>query len=603
VTLALGFLHAAFLWALPLAAVPVLIHLLNRRRFQRVRWAAMEQLLAAMKRNRRRLRMEQWLLLLLRILLVLLLVFLIARPQLTGSVLGGVRTHHIVLLDDSASMAQRRGATDAFKAATERLQDLVEELAESRRQDLFTLLLASAPTRPEFAGVVVGSRLVANVRTSMARLDVGDDIADLPALFEQARRRVEETPQASRVELYLITDFRVVDWLAESGELLGKLETELSVLDSESSHLTILSVSSGGSENLAVLEVRRQGRVAVVGVPLDFGVEVINRGRLPSVPAELALETDNGSRVLRTVEPLQPGERRVINFTHTFQRAGFYGVTATLPPDRYRVDDSRSIAIEVSDSSHVLLVDGDPGERPEEAETYYLAAALEHRQSGIAVEVIPDHVLADQDLSDVDMIYLCNVATPGPAVVDKLEAFAASGGGIVFFMGAQVDASEYDDVFFANGLGLLPARLIDVVGDPDRPQHVFLADKTHGSVAVATEDLEAIFEKLVLVGRHMKVAEDPKASAKVVLRLGDSVGDPLMLTHTFRGGGDVTLVTTTADTRWTNWPRWPSYLIVMQELHHVAARVRNDSALGPNGTLVLPLDPGLFRPDVVVESL
>ena len=63
--IAVGFLHPLLLWALPVAAVPIIIHLLNRRRFQTVRWAAQSFLLAALKRNRRRLRMEQWLGLLL----------------------------------------------------------------------------------------------------------------------------------------------------------------------------------------------------------------------------------------------------------------------------------------------------------------------------------------------------------------------------------------------------------------------------------------------------------------------------------------------------------------------------------------------------------
>ncbi|MGA1046323.1 MAG: BatA domain-containing protein, partial [Phycisphaerales bacterium] len=62
----LAFLHPLVLWGLPLAAVPIIIHLLNRRRFATRRWAAMEFLLRAMQRNRRRLRMEQWLILALR---------------------------------------------------------------------------------------------------------------------------------------------------------------------------------------------------------------------------------------------------------------------------------------------------------------------------------------------------------------------------------------------------------------------------------------------------------------------------------------------------------------------------------------------------------
>ena len=68
--LSLGFFNPMLLWALPLAAVPIIIHLLNRRRFNKVPWAAMEYLLRAMKRNRRRMQMEHWLVLLLRTLAV-----------------------------------------------------------------------------------------------------------------------------------------------------------------------------------------------------------------------------------------------------------------------------------------------------------------------------------------------------------------------------------------------------------------------------------------------------------------------------------------------------------------------------------------------------
>ena len=46
-----------------LAAIPIAIHLLNRRRYKVVEWAAMDFLMRAMKRNRKRLRFEQWLLL------------------------------------------------------------------------------------------------------------------------------------------------------------------------------------------------------------------------------------------------------------------------------------------------------------------------------------------------------------------------------------------------------------------------------------------------------------------------------------------------------------------------------------------------------------
>src|SRR6059058_5857406 len=60
------------------ASVPIIIHLLNRNRYRVVTWAAMRFLLAAQRKNTRRMRLEQLILLVVRTLLVLLLVLAMA---------------------------------------------------------------------------------------------------------------------------------------------------------------------------------------------------------------------------------------------------------------------------------------------------------------------------------------------------------------------------------------------------------------------------------------------------------------------------------------------------------------------------------------------
>src|SRR4051794_41839824 len=108
-------------------SLPILIHLINRMRFKRIRWAAMEFLLKSQKKNRRRIIIEQIILLLLRILLVLLAGFLLAR--FLGAVSGPKQgVVHVVVLDDTLSMADAHredGQTlDAFRQAK---KSIVEE--------------------------------------------------------------------------------------------------------------------------------------------------------------------------------------------------------------------------------------------------------------------------------------------------------------------------------------------------------------------------------------------------------------------------------------------------------------------------------------------
>ena len=70
---------------LPLIAVPILIHLINLRRQQRIRWAAMQFLIESQKRNRRWILLKQFLLLLTRMavigLVVLMLAHLVLRTE------------------------------------------------------------------------------------------------------------------------------------------------------------------------------------------------------------------------------------------------------------------------------------------------------------------------------------------------------------------------------------------------------------------------------------------------------------------------------------------------------------------------------------------
>jgi hypothetical protein len=108
--LAVGFVTWGFVAAgVAAMAVPVIIHILNRRRFKTVTWAAMEFLLRAMRKNRRRLRFEQWVLLATRCALVLLLGMALARPlgceNPATALVGGRSGVSVFVIDNSYSMA------------------------------------------------------------------------------------------------------------------------------------------------------------------------------------------------------------------------------------------------------------------------------------------------------------------------------------------------------------------------------------------------------------------------------------------------------------------------------------------------------------------
>src|SRR5208337_4410063 len=113
---ALEFANPGLLAGLAAASIPIVIH---RLKFREMPWAAMQFLMAAIRKNQRRVRIEQWLLLAVRTLLLMLIAAAMAKPFLEsfGNVIAGQRTHRVLILDSSLSMGYTTGDKSRFDLA------------------------------------------------------------------------------------------------------------------------------------------------------------------------------------------------------------------------------------------------------------------------------------------------------------------------------------------------------------------------------------------------------------------------------------------------------------------------------------------------------
>src|SRR5438874_7187134 len=112
------FLHLnILLWALPLAAIPILLHLLTLHRLKTVELSTFRFLFDSYVQQRRRMQFLEALLAMLRTAFVLLLVLAIARPVIKhwGSLFqSGSGREVVMLVDCSASMNAQTGGVSAF---------------------------------------------------------------------------------------------------------------------------------------------------------------------------------------------------------------------------------------------------------------------------------------------------------------------------------------------------------------------------------------------------------------------------------------------------------------------------------------------------------
>ncbi|MDP6424269.1 MAG: BatA domain-containing protein, partial [Planctomycetota bacterium] len=589
--LALSFVNLGLLGGIGLASIPLIIHILNRRRYKVVQWAAMDFLLKAFKENRRRVRFEQLLLLLLRMVLVALLAFLLSRPKASSDELGGLLgrriVHHVLLVDESGSMGESQGAGTSFGIARRFVVARLEAIAHTRPTDLVTLLRSSSE-KPEIVARPVSLKLVADVKELLQHSTATPDRFRLPAVLDRVRqvlRSLEEGRKTDMTYLHLFSDLKAVDLTNDEGKLSDRILTGLRGL--EPSKLLISRCGMTRSADLAVTSVNLRGAKCIRNQRAHFDVVVKNLGSTSSGEVEVGFTVDGRLRSARTVPSLAPNAEHIEAFRVRFTKAGSHWVEADLPRDRMPIDDRRALAVPVAQSAKALLVDGDPNDSEERAETFYLRIALDPTDdgsSGLAVTRIDENEVSGHEFSPFDVVALANVASLDDETVKRLSAFVQGGGGLLMFVGDQVEPDAWNHLFWRGGNGLLPAPLRELAGDMDNPDKVVLRPDPHPMFGDFQEELGRTLG-FVNVGRYLSVGSEidgvpegnvPEGS-EILMRLAHESGPPLWVEKPW-GKGRVSLCLTTADVSWTPWASNPAYLIVARRA--VDWMLRRDD-LGP----------------------
>jgi hypothetical protein len=199
-----------FLAALACVAIPILIHILLRRRRKPVAWAAMRFLLEAYRQQRRRTRLEQLLLLASRCLLVAALALAVGRPALrTAGFFSASDPRTLVIILDNAlttAVTTPEGSTE-FERERARALALLRELSPARG-DAAALLTTAAP-----AAAIINppSTDLAGVMDALARVTPADSASDLPAALALARQTLAARPPGTAGALALCSPWRSAD--------------------------------------------------------------------------------------------------------------------------------------------------------------------------------------------------------------------------------------------------------------------------------------------------------------------------------------------------------------------------------------------------------
>ena len=129
-----GFLNLTALFGLVAALIPLILHLLNRKRKDVIDFSTIRFLKQLEKREMNRLRLKRLLLLLIRTLTVIAIVLAFSRPTIRGYLPGAsISTHAVILIDNSLSMQIKDEGISLFDRSLQTATEILSTFDENDR--------------------------------------------------------------------------------------------------------------------------------------------------------------------------------------------------------------------------------------------------------------------------------------------------------------------------------------------------------------------------------------------------------------------------------------------------------------------------------------
>ena len=551
------FLYPLFLFGLAAASLPILIHLLNRRRLKRIRFPAVRFILLSQKRISRSYRLRHWLLLALRTLAVICLALLLANPIFqsgAGLFAGSGPVSLVLILDNSLSM-KWAGDGNGFKQAKEAARLLISALNDGDRAALI-------PTNIDGKEAF---RLKTQKDVLLKELDgieIADGTANLPAALSKAYELLNQP--AGEKEIRFITDMGLTGWDQFSVAALKQVDPAIP--------LKLIRIGRKQQPlNGSVKEVRLGGQGVGVNLPIQIEATIANFGdsEIKELLVQLSIDGQNKEQKLATVPP--KGETSVTLQTRIAQSGAHTG-QITLKKDGFAGNAVANFTLEAQDKLKILLVDGDPQTSLVQSETFFLIRALNPAGERDSSLFLPSVIVTDgmnaANLDAYQVVVLCNVATLPDAFVAKLLNYLRQGGGLLIFAGDRLQPDQYNQK-----LGqALPAPLRDKkIGAESTGEKIDKIDIAHPALQIFAD---TILQDSIKSARVWSYA---RSGGKPLIALAN--GDPLLLEQRV-GAGKVMLIATSADRDWSDLPVKTVYLPLIQSLTQYLAGGKRGSLDG-----------------------
>ncbi|MCF6157884.1 MAG: VWA domain-containing protein [wastewater metagenome] len=558
--LMLSFFNPLLLLGILGASIPVIIHLINRKKAISHKFAAIDFILKTEKRISVKLKFRQLILLILRTLLVILFALALAKPFITG--FGGgvpeknVPTGNVIILDDSYSMQYGKKKDTFFMTAKATAQKIIDGLTKDDAAAVITYSTVESQALPELE---YDKKSLLNHIDQLQPAFIYSRVT--PVLDAAIEILAEAELPVKRI--YLLTDMTRngwnFDWFKMGNERLRNNVSDVHIID-----------LSGGEilKNVAITHIEPKLDMTMRDGEASIKVTVSNFSptRVKNLLAQVFIDQKKVTQGFFTMEA---NSSETKEFFFPVEKGKDHTGWIEISADNLAIDNKRYFTISGTQKMNALLVDGDPKTNIYESETFYLEKALnpgrEH-VSSIKPTVCSVHEINNFSFVDFDIIFLCNIETLLYEKIIELERFVKGGGAVFFSLGNKVDTGYYNSSF---GTLFLPYRLhttktfsSDSPLSEEQPLYFKVPEPRHPVLQVLSEaDIGTLSSARFY--RIFYVDPAPLGDCKTILSFSDDT--PALIERQIDRGTCV-LFTSSIDRDWTDMPVKSFFLPLMQQL-------------------------------------
>ncbi|NDC64144.1 MAG: hypothetical protein EBZ59_09225, partial [Planctomycetia bacterium] len=564
----LSFLTPMLLGGAALVVVPLVLHMVMRRKPVRLEFPAVRFLREKAVANRRRLRLNHLLLLLVRMAALALMALALARPVVRGAGWLGDREGPVAavfVFDTAPRMLLREGNRSRLEQAAAMARVLVGKLPATSRIGVIDTAGGPAAFSPTLAAAAA----------RIDRLAAAAPATSLAAAMGEGFRLLEGSDLVRR-EMYVFTDCSRGAWSAAAPPR-GGVAPDTSVL--------FVDVGAVSPRNYALDTLELSGETIAAGLPLAVSVTTGRAGPDSSRAVAVEMLAADGHYARRAIKPVAWKQAGVgqVEFEITGLDPGVrQGRVVIDGSDDLGADDQRYFTVEVGGPTRVLVA----APRPETKTGLFLTQAIAPvalRKTGRArfePTLIDVARLEDTPWDGFRGIVLVDPPPLPPRTWDLLSQWLAVGRGLVVWLGPRAgDPQRFNSAESRRVLGGGIVRVWRTTGGdnffaPASLDHPLLAAFRRVGDAVPWQDFP--------VARHWEFApgeaagDGPAARGVAVFRNGL----PAILEHRV-GQGDVVVVTTPVsqpagdpdawNTLATGFEPWPFVMLANETLLHAVA--------------------------------